>query len=115
MVSSRLEDRIVILSVEGELSADQVHAELLNWYGKRMDEFDGYIIDLNQMTKHPALEQRKAAAYEKKLPSNKPHAIVGKDEKIARLISIFERFTKANLVKYYTNLEEAKAWIVSQS
>lgn len=114
MVTSQLQDRIVILSVEGELSADEVHAELLNWYETKLDDFDGYIIDLNRMTKHPAIEQRKAAAYEKKLPSNKPHAIVGKDEKIARLINIFERFTKASFVKYYTNHEDAKAWILSQ-
>ena len=115
MVTSQLEDRIVILSVEGELSADDVHAELLHWYETRLNDFDGYIINLNQMTKHPALEQRKAAAYEKKLPANKLHVIVGKDEKIARLIKIFERFTKADFVKYFTDQQEAKEWIISQA
>ena len=114
MVTSRLDDRILMLAIEGEFSADEFQAELTSWINTRLDDFDGYIINLNEMTKHPAMEQRKAAAYEKNLNIDKPHVIVGKDEKIARLLKIFERFTKADVVKYFTNDEDAKAWILRQ-
>jgi hypothetical protein len=75
----------------------------------------GYVVDLNKMTKHPALEQRKAEAYAKKLNSKKPRAIVGKDDAIARLINIYMRFTKAEGVKYFTNHLDAKEWVLHQA
>ena len=115
MVTSRLVDNIVFIDVEGVFSADELYTETAKWFDTRKDEYVGYVVDLNKMTKHPAMEQRKAEAYAKKVNSNKPRAIVGKDEAMARLINIYMRFTKAERVKYFANHEDAKTWILSQA
>jgi hypothetical protein len=115
MITSYLEDRIVFLEIEGVFSADELYSETSKWFDTRKDDYAGYLVDVNKMTKHPALEQRKAEAYAKKVNSNKPRAIVGKDEAIARLINIYMRFTKAEGVKYFSNHEDAKTWLLSQA
>ena len=115
MISSHLVDNIVFIEVEGVFSADELYAETSKWFETRSNEYIGYLVDVNKMTKHPAMEQRKAEAYAKKINSNKPRAIVGKDEAMARLINIYMRFTKAEGVKYFANHNDAKKWILSQA
>jgi hypothetical protein len=114
MVSSRIEGPIVYFNIEGVFSADDLYNETIKWL-ESGEEYVGYLVDITKMTKHPAIEQRKAEAYAKKLQTNKVRAIVAKDEATARLINIYMRFTKASQddVKYFSKEEDAKAWLLS--
>ena len=114
MVTSRIEGPIVYFNIEGVFSADELYAETIKWL-ESGQEYVGYLVDISKMTKHPAMEQRKGEAYAKKLNTNKVRAIVAKDEATARLINIYMRFTKADQesVKYFSNEEDAKAWLLS--
>ena len=114
MVNSSVEDRIAYFDIEGVFSADEFYAEMIDWMENRDGDFDGFIIDTSKVTKHPAMEQRKAAAYSKKYPSEKPYVVIGKDEKIARMMNIYTRFTKVEGVKYASNPQDAKEWILEQ-
>ena len=114
MVSSRLDDHIVYIDIEGEFKADELLSETDKWISEHNDEFIGYLVDISKVTKHPAMEQRKAEAGARKVEEHKPRAVVGKDDMSARLISIYVRFTKAERIHYFTNQEEAKAWLLSQ-
>ena len=114
MVKSRLVDQMVIFDIEGDFSADEFYAEFENWLSKQ-EEVKGFIVDVSEVIKHPAVEQRKAAAFLKKYELNSPYAVVGKDESIARMVGIYERFTKGKVPKYFTSVEDAKGWVLEQA
>ncbi|MBI9052152.1 MAG: STAS/SEC14 domain-containing protein [Anaerolineaceae bacterium] len=113
MVTSRLEGNIVYLEMEGVFNAKELIAETAKWID-REDEFIGYLCDMNKITKHPAMEQRKAEAQARK-DNPKPRALVGSSEALSRFINIYMRFTKAQGTKHFTNYEDAKAWLQSQA
>jgi hypothetical protein len=108
-----MENKIVYLDIEGAYSADELYAESKKWYDNHEDEYVGYLMDISKMTKHPAIEQRRAEAISKKLTTNKPRAVIGKGEAGARFINIYIRFTKAKDMKYFSKIEDAEEWILS--
>ena len=114
MVNSRVEDQIVVLDIEGDFSADEFYAEFENWISKQ-NEVKGFIIDVCKVMQHPAMEQRKAAAFFKKYELNSPYAVVGENESIARMVHIYERFTKGKVPCYFTNMVDAKNWVLEQA
>ena len=115
MITSRLEDRIVFLEIEGEFTAEDLQTETRKWFDTQKDAYIGYLVDISKVTVHPALEQQKAGLYAKQLNSQKPRALVGNSEANARLASIFFRFTQAQNAKYFSDYEEAKGWLHSQA
>jgi hypothetical protein len=112
MVTSYLEDKIVVIDMEGEFLASELLSETDKW-AKNEDEYIGYMVDISKVTKHAAMEQRKAEAGARKVESLKPRAVVGKDNASAKLISIYIRFTKAEGMRYFAKRKEAKDWLLS--
>ncbi|MBI9052153.1 MAG: hypothetical protein JEZ00_22245 [Anaerolineaceae bacterium] len=115
MIKSRLEGQVVVLEIEGEFLADELQSETSKWLESCKDEYVGYVVDINKMTKYLAIEQKKAEEYTKKTNSGKPRAVVGKNAATATLINIYMRFTKAEGIKHFSNHEDAKTWLLSQA
>lgn len=110
MITSKLEDGVVWLIIEGELVADEVLAEAAKWLPQK-DTFAGFITDIKAMTKQTVAEQKKLEEGRKNNKSGKPNAILGKDSAFAVLAKIYIRFTNAENVRYFTDPDEAKAWL----
>jgi hypothetical protein len=112
MVKVELVDNIQILTIKGELNADEVlkEAEKLSTY---RTSIIGQITDIREMTAQPIADQKKLEMARKAQPHQVPNAILGKDNAMSSLVRIFINFTKAGDTKYFTDLEEAKAWIKS--
>jgi hypothetical protein len=115
MINSRMENKIVYLEIVGDFSADELYSESKKWFDAHKDDYVGYLLDISKMDKHPALEQRKSEALSKKLSTQKPRAVIGKGETSARFINIYIRFTKAKNLKYFSDVPEAEAWILSHA
>ena len=114
MINAQKDGPILYMDIDGEFSAKDIAEEASKWMQEHRD-IVGYIVDITQMTKHPAMEQRKAEANYKKQNPNVLRAIVGKDDAASRFLRIYMRFTKAENMHYFTSKEEAKTWILSNA
>jgi hypothetical protein len=114
MVTTELKGKVLYFMLEGAFSAVELNAESEKWHAEHHEKFVGYVLDITHMTSHPALEQRKAEAFRKKLETKKPTAIVGKGEDGERFTKIYIRFTKAEKLQFFHTYEEAESWILSQ-
>jgi len=114
MIKSWKDGEIVWLEVEGEFLADELAGESKKWYETKKDEYVGYLVDVRKMTKQTALEQKKAEEKAKTEGTGKPRAVLGKDIAMATLVNIYARFTGAEGIKYFTDAENAKSWLLSK-
>lgn len=111
MIKSWLDGNMVWVEIDGEFLADELIAETSQWLATRKNDYVGYLVDIRKMTRQTAIEQKKAEAAAKANKSGKPRAIIGKDSATATLVNIYTRFTGAQGVHYFTNVESAKAWL----
>jgi hypothetical protein len=111
MIKSWLDGNMVWIEINGEFLADELIDETNKWLPTRKNEFVGYLVDIRKMTRQTAIEQKKAEAAAKKNQSHKPRAIIGKDAATAALVNIYTRFTGAQGVHYFTDVESAKTWL----
>jgi len=114
MIKSWIDGNIVWVEVEGEFLADEISAECKKWYETKKDEYVGYMVDVRKMTKQSALEQKKAEEKAKTEGTGKPRAVLGKDVAMATVVNIYTRFTGADGIKYFTEEEKAKEWLLSK-
>jgi hypothetical protein len=113
MIVSWLDHEIVWLRIEGEFLADELIHETNKWLHNHPNDFLGYIVDVRKMTTRKAAEQQKAEAAAKQNKSGKVRAVLGKDEAFSMAIKIYVRFTGAEGVRYFTDENEAREWIMS--
>jgi hypothetical protein len=111
MIQSRLDGEIVWIEIEGEFLADEMISESKKWYATQQDKYIGYIVDIRKMTKQNAVEQKKVEEEAKTHKSVKPRAILGKDTATAAIVNIYQRFTGAQGVHFFTDAESAKTWL----
>jgi hypothetical protein len=111
LVNSRLDGDIVWIEIEGEFLADEMISESKKWYASQQDKYIGYIVDIRKMTKQSAVEQKKVEEEAKSHKSVKPRAIIGKDVATAAIVNIYQRFTGAQGVHFFTDEDSAKAWL----
>jgi hypothetical protein len=111
MIKSWLDGDMVWIEIVGEFLADELIGETNIWLATRKNDFVGYLVDIRKMTRQTAIEQKKAEAAAKKNQSNKPRAIIGKDAATAALVNIYTRFTGAQGMHYFTDVERAKTWL----
>ena len=115
MIASQLKDKVVYLEVDGEFSGDDLFSEMKKWAVEHNNEFDGYLLDIDKMTSHPAMEQRKAEAFTKRVSAKKPRAVIGKGEVGERFIKTYVRFTKAEGIQFFYDQKEAESWLHAQA
>jgi hypothetical protein len=113
MVVSWLDHEIVWLRIEGNLRADEIVNETLKWLNTRPNDYVGYIIDVRKMTGRSPLEEQKMEEAAKRTNSGKVRAVLGKDEAFSMIVKIYIRFTKAEGVRYFTDENVARAWVLS--
>lgn len=113
MIKSHKEGPIVYMEIEGAFSAAELAQESEKWVDTKEGDMVGFLVDITKLTKHPAIEQRKAEAEFKQKSPDLLRAIVGNDDAAARFIKIYMRFTKADRMKFFTNQAEAKEWMLS--
>ena len=112
MIKSHKEGPIVYMAIEGEFSSAELAKESEKWVDTNTGDLLGFLVDITKLTKHPAMEQKKAEAEFKQKSPDLLRAIVGKDDAAARFIKIYMRFTRADRMKFFTNPEEAKEWML---
>jgi hypothetical protein len=113
MIKSELKDGIVWLTVVGKLTAEDVKREAGKWLPQK-DTFSGYITDLRMLTSSPSIfEREKLEEWRKQNESGKPHAMLGTDNVMASIIKAYIRITGAKDTRYFTDVEEAIAWVKS--
>jgi hypothetical protein len=113
MITSELRDGIVWLTVVGRLTTQDVMREAGKWLPQK-DTFSGFITDLRMMTGGPSMfEREKLEAWRKQNKSGKPHAMLGPDTLIASIVKAYIRVTSAKDTRYFTDVEEAIAWVKS--
>ena len=110
MVTSKFENGIVWLIVDGDLVAQEVLDEAEKWLPK-IDTCLGFITDIRKMENAPIIEQKKLEAGRKVHNTGKPSAILIKDNAMASIVKIYIRFTKAEDSGYFTDIDKAIAWI----
>ncbi len=113
MLTSWLDGEIVWLKMDGVFIADELIAETGKWLRERPDDFVGYILDIRAMTERNVLEQEKAEQAARKNQSGKVRAVLGKGAALGILVNLHIRVTRAQGVRYFTNEEDAKAWVMS--
>jgi hypothetical protein len=111
MIKSRLDGDIVWIEIEGEFLADEMILESKKWYETQQDKYIGYIVDIRKMTKQSAVEQKKVEEEAKTHKSIKPRAVLGKDVATAAIVNIYQRFTGAQGVHFFTDEASAKTWL----
>jgi hypothetical protein len=111
MIKSWLDGNIVWIEIDGEFLADELIGETNKWLETRKNDYLGYLVDIRKMTRQTAIEQKKAEAAAKKNQSGKPRAIIGNDAATAALVNIYTRFTGAQGMRYFTDVESAKTWL----
>jgi hypothetical protein len=111
MIKSWLDGNVVWIEIDGEFLADELVRESDKWLSTHKNDYIGYLVDIRKMTRQTAIEQKKAEAAAKKNNSGKPRAIIGKDAATATLVNIYTRFTGAQGVHYFTDVESAKSWL----
>ena len=111
MITSELRDGIVWLTVEGELTTEEVKLEVGKWLAQT-DDYDGFITDLRGMTTIPsASDQKRMEAWRKENNSGKPHALLGQTNALGALITIYMQLTKARDTRYFMRPEAAVRWV----
>jgi hypothetical protein len=110
MITSKLENRVVWMTVEGPLLADEFIAETEQWLS-RLKEYDGYITDVRKMTTSTALDKKRIEDRRQQNKTGKASAILVKDDFMGTLAKIYINFTKASDTQIFTDPEKAKAWI----
>ena len=113
MIRSWKDGEFVYIKMEGEFIADELVSETQQWIENHKDEYVGYIVDIRDLTKQSALEQKKAEAKAKEIGTKKPRALLGKDPAMGALVNIYKRFTGAQDMRYFTNEDEAKKWVLT--
>ena len=111
MIKSRLDEDIVWIEIDGEFLADEMISESKKWYASQQDKYIGYIVDIRKMTKQSAVEQKKVEEEAKSHKSVKPRAVLGKDIATAAIVNIYQRFTGAQGVHFFTDADNAKKWL----
>ncbi len=113
MITSELRDGIVWLTVVGRLTVEDVKREAGKWLPQK-DTFIGYITDLRMITGSPSVSDRKKLEeWRKQNKSGKPHAMLGPDNLVASIVKAYIRITSAKDTRYFTDVEEAIAWVKS--
>ncbi len=111
MITSELKDGIVWLTVEGDLTWQEVAREAGKWISQEQ-AFSGFITDLRGMASIPSMvEQKRMEEWRQQNKSGKPHALLGRTNALGALITIYVRFTKAADTRYFMDPEEAINWI----
>lgn len=111
MVTSKLEDRVVWMIVEGPLLADEFIGETDQWLS-RLDAYDGYITDVRKMTTSTALDKKRIEDRRKQNNTGKASAILVKDNFMGTLAKIYINFTSASDTQIFTDPDKAMAWIL---
>lgn len=111
MVKSWLDGDIVWIEIDGEFLATDMISESKKWYETQQDKYIGYIVDIRKMTKQNAVEQKKVEEEAKTHKSVKPRAVLGKDIATAAIVNIYQRFTGAQGVHFFTDADSAKKWL----
>ncbi len=111
MIKSWLDNEIVWIEVEGEFLASEMISESKKWYESQQDKYIGYIVDIRKMTKYSAVEQKKVEDEAKSHKSVKPRAVLGKDAATATIVNIYQRFTGAQGVRFFSDADSAKDWL----
>jgi hypothetical protein len=88
MVTSWKEGEIVCIKMEGEFIADELVAETDKWIKTQKDNYVGYLVDIRELKKQSAIEQKKAEEAAKRYNSGKPRALLGKDAAMKTLVNI---------------------------
>lgn len=115
MVTSELKDGIIWLTVEGEMTAQDIIAEANKWRS-RTDEFSGFITDLRQMTALPSQDEQKILEeWRKQNNPGKRHAMLGRTNALGALIQIYVRLTQAEDTRYFMDPEAATSWILEST
>jgi hypothetical protein len=112
MATVEIVDKILIVTIIGEMNAEEVLKEAEESTDQSIPII-GQITDIRQMTAQPVAEQKKLEEARKALPYQVPHALLGKDSAISALVKVYVNYTKASDTRYFTDFEEAKAWIKS--
>jgi hypothetical protein len=115
MIASELKDKVVYVALDGEFSGDDLFNEMKKWAVDQANEIDGYLLDIEKMTAHPAMEQKKAEGYNKRAGTQKPRAVIGKGEEGEKFLGRYVRFTKAEGIQFFYDRKEAEAWIHTQA
>ena len=111
MVTSELKDGVVWLTVEGELTAQDVMHEAGKWLSQK-DAFSGFITDLREMTSPPSAdEQKKLAEWRRQNSPGIPHAMLGRTNAMGVLLQIYTRVTNTTALRYFMDPEAAIAWV----
>jgi hypothetical protein len=111
MVTSELKDGIIWLTVEGEMTAQDIIVEANKWRS-RTDAFSGFITDLRQMTSLPSQDEQKTLGeWRKENDPGKRHDMLGRTNALGVLIQIYSRLTKAGDMRYFMDPEAAIAWV----
>lgn len=113
MISSKLEDRVVWMIVDGPLYAGEFIRETDKWLS-RLDEYDGYITDVRQMTTSTATDKKRIEERRQENNTGKASAILVRDDFMGALAKIYINFTKASDTRIFQDPEKAKAWIRSK-
>lgn len=113
MIKSWQDGEIVCIKITGEFLAAEIGSETRKWYQSKADQYVGYLVDITDMTKQSAVEQKKAEEESRKANTGKPRALLGKDKATAALVNIYKRFTGAKEMRYFTDETEAREWIMS--
>ena len=113
MITSELRDGIVWLTVVGKLTTQDVKREAGKWLSQK-DTFSGFITDLRMVTGTPSIfEREKLEKWRKQNKSGKPHATLGPHSVVGSIVKAYIRVTNAKDTRYFTDAEEAIAWIKS--
>ena len=113
MITSELKDGVVWLTVEGELTSQDVAREVGRWLPQK-DTISGFITDLRLMTSVPSTEvQKELEEWRKQNRTGKPHAMLGRTNALSVLVTIYMRLTQAQDTRYFMNPEAAVDWVKS--
>ena len=110
MVTSKLEDGVLCVFIEGDLNAEETIKEAGKWEDA---EYCGVLTDIRKMTSQPAAEQKKMEEWRKGLEVSRPNALLGGSGAMAALANIYVRFTGAKETRFFTDPDKAKAWLKS--
>ncbi|MRS02651.1 hypothetical protein EG832_05410 [bacterium] len=102
---------IVWIEINGEFLADEMISETKKWMQSQKDSYIGYLVDIRKMTKQSAVEQKKVEEEAKNHGTRKPRAVLGKDIAMAAIVNIYQRFTGAEGVHFFTDEASAKKWL----
>ena len=111
MITSDLREGIVWLTVEGELTFEDVQHEVSQWVAQK-NRFSGFITDLRGMGGVPPMgELQKMEAWREQNRSGKPHAVLGQTNALSALLTIYVRLTQARDTRYFMDADAAIEWV----